>query len=329
MNVKDTKDGVAFVVIQWLWLSLPESVRSRLRLDAIPKKINFTATSLTKLDNSNLRPGDEVEVVLDPKSVVSRDVVVPVLSRSDLRNALKLEAHRVFPVDQEHLAVAYRRASLQENGASQIRVAAVKRTLIDGLSDNLKSRGGILSRVSVAIGSPALELNFKLPAANRLKGARTLLSLAFVLTAIAGLALGPGYYLERLQTRIEELDENITSARQYTSSIVRLQNEISTKKSLVERLHKERITQRLIPLFSDLSMATPDNIVFQEVRLDRNRIFVSGKALAPEDWLLSLSDNASFTDAALASITQDGAGTAKRFEMRATYIWPNTGLVAQ
>jgi Tfp pilus assembly protein PilN len=89
---------------------------------------------------------------------------------------------------------------------------------------------------------------------------------------------------------------------------------------LAAAVSRERNSGDLVNLLHQLTLASPDDVSLDELRMDGRRLAIRGTARAPEAWVVELQNHPAFNDVTLLSVVGTERDSFRRFEVRMDYI---------
>ncbi|NVJ70803.1 MAG: PilN domain-containing protein [Alphaproteobacteria bacterium] len=306
----------------FLLSGLPVGVRPYFRMigDLEPVAIegmSLESFSISSLQEKNVALYLKSSVVLTHQFTVSREAL------RDIKNAVRLEVERALPITSSELIHAYRVNKVAESDLSKVTVFAVRRHLLDQLFIAAKQAGRTIEDVFLYAGGNDNHVRLPLDVIRRRKWLRGGVALVLLGAIVFIASIFPGVYMGRLQEAINDTDMAIVELRQKTAKIAGLQRQVRKMQNLAQAVYDQRHRAQILDLFVQLTDASPDTIVFEELRLDGSRLFIRGTALAPEEWVLSLQENPAFRNVTLESVLGIDKDQARRFEIRLDAVWPN------
>lgn len=268
-------------------------------------------------------PSEEVVVQIDPDFALHHEFTANITNRRDLHSTVELEAERLFPVHLDNIVTAYSVEKQSDGKSSLISVVGVRKKLIDQVEESARRRGVDVASVELKNPSTGARLHFNLDSARRKRRGRLTAAALLGFTSFLLLDAMPGIYLGRIEAEIAVKDQKIAEERKNTSTIASLQSQINQMQTLASEVYTEINKGNVAEIVAQIAAASPDDVVIDELRIDRDSLYMTGRALAPEDWLISLGRNAAISNATLTAIAQNANTNKQRFELRASVVWPS------
>lgn len=264
----------------------------------------------------------QVEAWVSGHTVLRHDFIVPKAVAGELRRVVNLEAARVMPVDAQKLAFSFRVTGEAGEGRLGVTLLAVRQSLLDKIVVGAQKLGLEILAVRSGAAGDGAPFEFAVPSIRRRRLSRLLAVVGLSLLAGVLLNGAAGYYVSRVEDALADTDRQIILARKKTDRISSLQNRLQAMQSLAAAVHSERASQQLVELFDQLTANSPDNVVFEDLRIDGRNVVIRGRADAPEEWALALEGATAFEDVSLLSVRQAEGETVKQFELRLRALWP-------
>lgn len=322
---------LALLLTQWLeaWgklllSTMPEGVRRIFHARDAAVEINVTSQG----DWANkIGQQDDLHCAvfkIDQALVLSHSFPISAAAAKEIDSVVSLEAERIMPVDASELYVTHDQSSQLGSGELRVHIAAVRKSLVNSIIFWAKEKKVEINAIELAVsGSDFAYLPL------RLKDMmwRSFWRHSFIVASVVGILIFltslPSIYVERLQNETFAVELAVRELRSRTQEIAGLQRQVTAMEGLsasVEAIEKQG---QLVDLFVQLTDASPDDIVFNEVRLDGRRLFLVGEADAPEDWVFAVQKQDAFDAVQLSSVLIANDPSRKRFEVRMDAVWPS------
>jgi len=277
---------------------------------------------------SELVIGDRLglHLILDETLFVKHSFNVPKTSGGDVRRLVELEAERVMPITVARLHLAWRRKIGDNPERMLVDVYGVRISMLEQIEDQARKFGIPLRKMSISDrdSSDLVEVHLR-----SIRSQNLILKFALLMviaTSFFIVRIAPDIYQDRLNAKSDDLDRSISAARRSTSAVTNLQREMRSMQTLAAQIHNQRLRGQITDILVQITQSSPDDVVITELRLDRDRLYLSGIAAQPELWVLEFAKHAAFEDVSLMSVTQASAPQSQRFELRATVRWPEERL---
>lgn len=316
----------------WRWIELflvgwgralheaaPPWLQRHLKASNNPTRIDLNSASGIECHGS--LAGRDIDVVLTSDLVLCHTCWFPETVYQEVNKAIALEAERVMPVAADQLYIAHQITSKVSGAPLEVHLVAAQKRVVDQILQNGK-KGGLTIR-SVAAEFDGLVVPFSLKVTWSLKLKRQMTLFAGVAIALFISLQIPKLYLNHLDTGITATDQAIQLARKNTVKIAGLQKRVDTLQGLSSAVSTVKKEGQALELLSVLTAMSPDEVSIEEMRLDGQRLYLGGRAVAPEDWVISLQQNAAFEDVRLTSVFGQTNEQIRRFEVHAKVLWPH------
>lgn len=282
--------------------------------------INLDAETELEQALKELPIGSELRFELDASLVLKKDLEFPKAAKSDLSKAVQLEIDRIAPLQADKLAISFRAVGFYKDEKILVRSGILRK---EKLQNILKAASVLGHHVSAVLASEenAETLQFSHSAISRRKLLRASLVIGSVISSIYLLSLFPGRYHDKINAEIEVLDQQILETRRQTEKIAGLQRQMRALQDLSEAVLVERKKANVVEIFAQLSDDSPDDVSFDLLRIDGDRVFLSGTAVAPENWVIELAKSPAFQNVVLASVRGQEGEAARHFEVRLNLVW--------
>ena len=268
---------------------------------------------------------------------------LPNVASINIGKAVESEAVRVMPLDIAELVLSYRLLDKPTDSEVYVEVCAVRKTILSKLqtlsesgyptpeaieaiqNQNTPSRVETMENTSGTSTSDLSEEgpapnghSFNIPDLRKLKWYRAIALIAGCMLIAACILTIPELYQKRLIDNLAYIDEELDKVRSKTARISRLQQLVKTRKKLSETITDYRNSQVSLLTLESVTASAPDDIVVEEFRLDKNRLFLRGRGENPEEWVIAIQKLPGFSNVRLSSALSLDGGTVRRFDIRLT-----------
>lgn len=301
--------------------SLPERLRGHLLL-ARPALEVLTSDLEAVLREKSSLTGGNIAVVIEPSSRLHYRFTVPMCAGAELSRAVALEAERVLPLRSNKLIWAYRvlrpDALLDQ---LQVDMVAVRKRLIEDILKKVKFNNRLIKSIGAVVEDDDHLVEFSLSSikVGRYSTVATLVVLLSLLFIFA--AQFPAVYVSRINEELAAIDQKIIETRAATRQVAVLQSQMREKRGLSEAIADVSRNNRLTHLLETLAAVSPDDVVLESLRVEDNRLHISGTAVDPEDWSIQLNNVAAFEQIGLMSVRNIDSSDSQRFELRLEVVW--------
>ncbi|WP_417452074.1 PilN domain-containing protein [Kordiimonas sp.] len=262
----------------------------------------------------------EVDLCVRDDLRIAYSFVVPVAALGEVKNIVALEAERALPLTANLLHMAYTTMRISDTGTAKVQLVAIRRDVVDLIVNSARRSHVNLNEITIEDDDKvAVALPFWPIKKRKILRWFSIIGLTVLLLIVCSLV--PTIYKERLEAEIEATEDLTRNLRRQTEGIAVLQRQVRAMQGLSEAVEAERLKSRHIDLLRELTANSPDEIVFQDLRVDGSRIFVRGVAPAPEEWVLLLQSKKAFQDVTLVSIVSTKDREKKRFDLRLDFVW--------
>lgn len=252
-------------------------------------------------------------IELAEDTVLRRSLVLPKLSKDELRQAVELDVHAASPFSEEEVVWGWR---AEPGDRLRVEIALTSRRLVEQQIEAHKSLlGGVLPEVWVGGERPFVVPGYG-EAARLARVSRMRLALVGLLSAtavlLAALAVTPTVQLrERTLEAIgkyEELARAVKPQAQMRDELVRLGEQVR----LLGRASEQR--QDVVALIDQITRQLPDDAVLSRLEIAAGTIKLSGQADNAVQLLQTLGANPTFRDVrAPSGIVRAPAGGKEGF----------------
>lgn len=270
-----------------------------------------------------LTAGSNISLILDEKSRLHYRFNVPDCAGSELSRAVTLEAERVLPVKASTLVTAFS-SSHEKAGKNAICIdlVAARRSQLAHMVDRLRQAGCSVGAVSALVPGREQPIEIPLPDIQARRSWRIAATIVFVFAAILSMSRFAAIYADRVEAEMAAIDQRIVAARSATRQIATLQSQVREKKGLSEALEGLIRSNRMVLLMEVLAKASPDHVVIETMRVDKDQLQISGVAQDPEEWAIGLSKVSGLEEVVVMSARELTSGTGERFQIRMNLSWP-------
>ncbi len=263
---------------------------------------------------SQLHQGSSVDVELGAGLILSRQFRIPLEAENEVEKVVRLEVERIMPLPLNQLIYSFT-ANVTDSGSDVI-VSAARKTLSDAIISACDRHGLALNSVTPMNTRENNSVPFNYSFLTRRHALRVTMILTLLLVVAFIFSAMPKLYASRLEAAIARIDDEVSQTRRQTESIAGLQRQMRVMQGLYQSVEQERQVSSALDLLKVLTDSSPDGVVFEDVRLDGNRLFVTGVAVAPESWVLDLERAPAFSNVSLSSVVGMDDNLSKRFEIR-------------
>ncbi|CAN0286841.1 unnamed protein product, partial [Ectocarpus sp. 13 AM-2016] len=260
--------------------------------------------------------GENIDLVIENTSRLHYRFTIPSCAGNELSRAVALEAERILPVNTKKLMTAYAAYSTgPSSDRLQVELVAVRKRLVDDLCEKVRSYGGVLKSVVAGTDGQTGPIELPLKEVRYRRHTFVAVIMLFLFSFVLLCAQLPAIYLARLEEEIIAVDSRIVAARSATRQVAALQSQMRVKRGLSVAIADIAQRNRITQLLETLAVASPDHVVIENLRVDVNRMHISGTATKPEDWALQLQNYPAFDGVVLLSVRDIEARGDQRFEI--------------
>lgn len=264
----------------------------------------------------------EIRFELNEELILRHEMLIPVAAIQDAKNIVQLEAERIMPLAVNKLSVCYKVADVFNRDFVPIEIIATRETTINMLLERCKKLGRNIHSITSPPVDGKLPISFSVSSIKRRKLLRATLIVSSLSFMIVSLSTLPQLYQSRLLEEITHIDLQIRETRRQTDAIAGLQRQVQALKGISDAVQEKKDRAHITELLIQLTQASPDDIVLDIFRIDGRRVFVSGIADAPENWVIELEQNLAFENVVLSSVRGGEDSLTRRFEVRFDVLWP-------
>jgi Tfp pilus assembly protein PilN len=265
--------------------------------------------------------GKAIRFTIDTPLFLEYSFHVPATSKRDLNKLIIIEAERILPQSMEHFTIAWSMKENSEREKLEITIVAIKTNLLKSLEHQCQAASTMPLSIEASPIIGGNNVKFPLPSTKRFQYIRTATLSILMLSFLYFLHAAPNHYLERLNVALQTIDEEIINTRKDTASLASLQNKIKTMQTRTSAIYQEKSQGSIAYILTLIAEHSPSDVTINELRLDGNRLFVSGYASSPEEWIISLAKQPHFENVSLSSVTESQERNKRNFEVRANVIW--------
>jgi len=304
-----------------LLAGFPQKMQHILQVVDEPKRIRVKTLNNLEKEMLSVAVEDEICFELDETLILRHEMLVPVAAIGDARNVVRLEAERIMPLAASRLSICHKVADVFNRDLIPVEVVATRQVTIMALLDLSKKLGRNIHSITTSTDDKKPSIAFSVSNIMRRKLLRGALLVCSVLFILVTLSAVPQLYQSRLLGEIKKIDLRIQETRRQTDTIAGLQRQVRALKGISDAVQEEKDAANIIELLVLLTKASPDDIVLDIFRIDGQRVFVSGVADAPENWVIELEQNSAFENVVLSSVRGGEDSLSKRFEIRFDILW--------
>lgn len=299
---------------------LPEGLHKYLIYKVRPTQILLTEAPQLESFAETLTSDQPIAWQLDGELTLVRKFSIPTAAKRDVSKIVALESERVLPLPADHLVYAIHTEAKTSDKEVSVSIAAARRTLVDRVFAVCKRRGVVIDSISVLMPEHGARVPLKFVSLLRKNITRAAIVMVSLLSMMMILGFLPALYADRLETEISTIDNMVATKRNQTEEIAGLQQQVQVLQGLYQAVYSERRGTSVLGLLKALTEHSPDGIVFEDIRLDGNRLFAIGIAVTPEVWVLDLERAPAFENVSLSSVIGLANQEGKRFELRLDYV---------
>ena len=301
---------------------LPVKAQQALRLVDLPSKIQVDDLSEVNQQILAVAPDKEIAFILAEKLVLRHRIFVPEAASQDAKSVVHLEAERIMPLSMDQLTLSFKIIGTANAGLIAIDVIAIRKSTLDLLQTSARKLNRNVREIFVDECESWSKIVVAVPAVQRRKYIRATLIVASIAFLFYILSTVPQLYQNRILSEIKSVDLEIRESRRKTEAIAGLRRQVRAMQSLSNAVQTEQKKARIVDLLVQLTKASPDDIALDVFRVDGTRVFVSGSAAAPENWVIDLEKNPAFENVVLSSVRGGDEALGRRFEIRFDAVWP-------
>ena len=296
----------------------PAWVRPKLAFQ-IPAQV-LTVHTAKDLHASDIAPGYSIRIELPVEDVLHHRFIVPRVAAHELRRICRLEVARVMPLAADKLVYSFRPEADRQSGDLAVELFVVRRSQVEGLLQAARDQGVAVSAVGISGARHSADFTLPILARKRLLSVGAIFASLMFAFYVASTAPDP--YLAKLSQAIEKVDEDIRLARANTAKIAGLQRQVQKLETLSSAIERVGGQSQIVDLFDAVTNLSPDDLVVDEFRLDDRKLFLSGYAKNPEDWVIELQRSNAFENVRLTSVLS-ADGERQRFDVVLSVRWPS------
>lgn len=304
--------------------SLVQSAPAGMRHHLVWSKpsIDIAASELLGSTEIQTAPGNNVDLTLDKGLRLYYRFSVPDCAGSELSRVVAMEAERILPVSTKKLLIAYKPTRTTDAaGRIEVDLVAAKKSLVADLMARIQAKGATVTSLRAATDKSQEFVEFSIRDILFRKYAKAGAGFFLVLIALMLVGQVTAIYSGRLEEEIHSIDQQVYEARAATRQVAALQSQMRERRGLSEAIAELKRRNRMTLLLEALTKNSPDDVVLETLRIDRNRLQISGVATDPENWAIALDDEFIFEDVVLLSVRDQETGSGQRFEIRLNVLW--------
>ena len=256
---------------------------------------------------------------LNPQSVLSYTGHLTVSNGSELYGAVQMMAARVLPVSNDKLEIIVNITDRREGLGKAAKIDAVPRAELDGLNQQMRS---INHRIAFYILPNANGFSrLYTPAQITSRAGRILLLLPMVFLLLLSIHFVVIGYEKKIDILAASTDADVRTLREQTQAISGMKVELDALQEMSDFVFLQQQEGQFISFFAELTSASPDDVVFDEISINDRSVLLKGRAKSPEEWVLTLETRERFQDVRLRSVFDRTTSEQRRFEVTLTYDW--------
>ncbi|MBO6504466.1 MAG: PilN domain-containing protein [Kordiimonadaceae bacterium] len=305
-----------------VWGSVPDAVKKHLLLRPVPTEL--AANEFMRAANERQLLPSNVSLELEGDSCLFHSFTLPEQAASEVSRAVALEMERVLPLHVSKLKTAYIVSrKIDDSDRIKIGLAVAKQKKIDRLMEAANTAGTQIHRIWCVDANTKQSFEFAISEASFKRHMVRLGAGALAIASLMLATLAPQIYLDRVIAASDQISSEITSTRQATRIISQLQTEVASKQNKTSKIYALRRGRRVTALMEILTAASPDDVVLDSLRIDRDTLYLSGFVNKPEEWAIALDDLPSLNDVVILSARRTSGSERQRFDIRAQVSWPD------
>lgn len=314
----NTASGLLVGLFQWWHMSLLSVLPEKMRpwLEYREPAVDVEIDNEDQLEDAiaGIPQHSLINVRLGKDLVLRRQVSAPIVGRRDVPGIVRLELERLMPLPVDQLIYAYSTKRLEDT--IEIDLVVARKAFSDALFMSCTRNNVVVNRVWARLDQSGINATFRFPTIVKRNFLRSCLVFVFFALLTLSISVIPSVYNDRLEQEILAIDDQVAATRQQTESIAGLQRQMQVMQGLYLAVKDKRREASALSILNNLTSASPDDVVFEDVRLDAGRLYVTGIAVAPENWVLTLENSPFFSDVTLSSVVGLSDNLSKRFEVR-------------
>jgi hypothetical protein len=248
--------------------------------------------------------------------VLAHKFFVPVGALRDINKVVGLEVERIMPLPHDQLVYSYMMSRIPSRGGAVVRLYTARRVVTDAIFFASEKYGLQVRSICPNSKDDENQIDFKFRPLQIRSVTRSVIIFALLIGFMFSISLMPRVYKSRLESEIAEIDASVSQTRRQTEAIAGLQRQMQVMQTLYQSVQREQEQTKVVNLLSKLTEISPDDVVFEDFRLDGNRVYIKGIAVAPENWVLDLEKAEAFENVSLSSVIGLDDLLSKRFEVR-------------
>lgn len=258
-----------------------------------------------------------MEVLLSRKDTLLRRIELPVMAEGDMRSAIELQIDRMTPFTTEAVRFAHRVAERDAAaGKATVDVAIVPRARIEPLEARFGAMGISPISIDVDNGSGAgLGFDLRKPASEDAQRRRQIINIGLVALAITVWLMALNAWTTSGEGEIASWQAKIAELRPAAERTAALKHRVDalTQPFTVANAHDPA---RTLSILQELTHILPDQTRVLELRLNGNKLQISGLSNNASDLIAKLEASPSFANVQFTSpVMRSPNSTRDRFEL--------------
>jgi general secretion pathway protein L len=293
---------------------------------------SFTLSEDAKLQRQQI--GDLLEqhelqeaprfLLLDRRSVLSKDIKLPQAAEANLAQVLNFEMDRQTPFKASNVYFDWKITDrVSTPGQLQLRLFLAPRPEVERAIEILSARGVALSGVDVVDNGTTQGLNL-LPAEQRVRvvNPRARLNLALGVACVVLLAVVMAQSLYLRSHQIRELEQAIEDVQGEARKVTNIRKQIEDTGEAAGFLATRRAASPLaIELLADITGILPDDTYLDRLVIGEDSVQMQGKSKNAQQLIERVNDSKMLNAAAFRGSTRlDARSGLEIFELNATVI---------
>jgi len=261
-------------------------------------------------------------LLLDKRSVLHKDIKLPLAAEPNLAQVLSFEMDRQTPFKAANVYFDWKITDrVSTPGQLQLKLFVVPRQEVQRAVDVLATRGIALSGIDVVDNGRTEGLNL-LPAEQRLRVAnpRARLNLALGLACIALLVIVMAQSLYLRAHQVSELEQAIADVQGEARKVTNIRKQIEDTGEAAGFLATRRAASPLaIELLADITRLLPDDTYLDRLVIGEDSVQMQGKSKNAQQLIERVNESQLLTAAAFRGSTRlDARSGLEIFELNAT-----------
>ncbi|HLF32051.1 MAG TPA: PilN domain-containing protein [Xanthomonadales bacterium] len=260
-------------------------------------------------------------LLLDAQQVLSKQLLLPAATESNLQQVLAFEMDRQTPFRASDVYYTWKLLGVEKD-SGQIRVAlfVAPRKPVDAVLESLSARGLAASGVDVFDGAQSLGVNLLPPdRRHRVVNPRTRLNLGLAAAALVLLVLVMVESLNFRAGRVSELEVAIADVQDEAREVQRLREQVAETSEAASFLTRRRAASPMaIEVLADITNILPDDTYLDRLVINSSGILMQGKSRNAQQLIEVVNKSTVFEKAAFRGSTRlDAASGLEIFEVNA------------